>query len=708
MKQIYFTREIWKTQMKIEIAKPYKMTQNGSSLLRLIQNDHAPILDLFIRESIQNSLDAKKDNVPFVKVELITNSFYSPDLAEQFEGIDDKLNEKYQTLRCDFLATRDFNTEGLTGPVNYENIKDHNYGNLLKLVYEISKPQTKEGSGGSWGLGKTIYFRLGIGLVIYYSRIVNTKGEYESRLAATLVENEQRQDSLIPKYMGKTKRGIAWWGEKVGDNTTIPITDESEINRILSVFSISPYDDLETGTTVIIPYIDSQSLLTKNKPEFCEFEEPSWYKDLNDYLEVAVQRWYPTRLENIHFPHGPFLRVSLNGRRIEQDDIEPIFKIYQSLYNRTLLSLYDKTQKKYLSKDVFSENAIEPIIKDISIRNTLRNDKSGKVAFSKISRSLLEMTPPNNNDDPYKYINNEYSEIDSNIPIVAFTRKLGMIVSYETIGPWVGKVEPTTSDEYIVALFVLNSENTLINTNPNLSLEEYTRRGEKADHTSWNDIMIGSSNPKIVSRIKKNVSSNIYREYATIESTDIQKRNYSLSQQIGNVLLPPRNFGKKATRKIKTSKKSNIMGAKRKKSFKIDYSKIEYSDQLMKIPMRIALHQPSKTTNLSLEILTETTSIKMKEWENNLILNTPFQFHQAEIYFNTLGEQKLPTKYIINLDKNTRKKYYQGILCSLESSDKGSLYKLSFNSGKAEIFELKLVVHLFVKNNNLKPKFNLE
>lgn len=38
--------------MKIEIAEPGRMTQSGSSLLKLIQNNNMPILDLLVRESI--------------------------------------------------------------------------------------------------------------------------------------------------------------------------------------------------------------------------------------------------------------------------------------------------------------------------------------------------------------------------------------------------------------------------------------------------------------------------------------------------------------------------------------------------------------------------------------------------------------------------------------------------------------------------------
>lgn len=49
--------------MKIEIAEPGRMTQSGNSLLKLIQNNNMPILDLLVRESIQNSLDAKNEKI---------------------------------------------------------------------------------------------------------------------------------------------------------------------------------------------------------------------------------------------------------------------------------------------------------------------------------------------------------------------------------------------------------------------------------------------------------------------------------------------------------------------------------------------------------------------------------------------------------------------------------------------------------------------
>ena len=59
---------IWRELMKIEIAEPGRMTQTGSSLLKLIQNNNMPVLDLLVRESIQNSLDARMPNSKYVEM----------------------------------------------------------------------------------------------------------------------------------------------------------------------------------------------------------------------------------------------------------------------------------------------------------------------------------------------------------------------------------------------------------------------------------------------------------------------------------------------------------------------------------------------------------------------------------------------------------------------------------------------------------------
>src|SRR5690606_36419384 len=126
--------------MQIEIAKMERMAERGSSLLRLIQNSHTPLLDLLIRESIQNSTDAAINSSLPVRYDISVKQF-NKDAAKHFEGIEEKLEKKYNEGIQKSIVIRDSKTTGLTGPLHHSFIKDDSYGNLLKLVYEISMPQ---------------------------------------------------------------------------------------------------------------------------------------------------------------------------------------------------------------------------------------------------------------------------------------------------------------------------------------------------------------------------------------------------------------------------------------------------------------------------------------------------------------------------------------------------------------------------------------
>lgn len=202
--------------MRIEIAEHVRMSESGSSLLRLIQNNETCRLDLLVREAVQNSLDAGanyRTDKSSISVDFKIGDFETRRISGYFDGISNKLDTKYPGKQA-YIVARDTYTSGLTGPVRYEDVKNHDFGNLLKLVYEISKPQDQEGAGGSWGLGKTVYFRIGIGLVIYYSRIKEGR-RYVSRLAAALVEDEKKVIIYCPNLKVKSREVLHGGGQLI-------------------------------------------------------------------------------------------------------------------------------------------------------------------------------------------------------------------------------------------------------------------------------------------------------------------------------------------------------------------------------------------------------------------------------------------------------------------------------------------------------------
>ena len=690
---------IWKEfQMKIEIAEPGKMTQSGSSLLRLIQNNSTPLIDLLIRESIQNSLDAAKDSVDYVNMEFKTGSFFKKSLNEEFDEITDALNRRFPAEKYDYIAIRDSNTVGLTGELNYMNMKQQ--GNLSKLIYDIGKPQEAEGAGGSWGLGKTVYFRMGIGLVIYYSRIKDNFGGYQSRMAASLVEDETKANSLIPARIGWMKRGIAWWGEKIGRNLTQPTINKEEISRILRIFDIKPYIQEETGTTIIIPYIDKEKLLRSNAIDYMAGDtvlNPSWRRSIEEYLKIAIQRWYAPRLNNRCYPYGKYLRARINGTGIRIDEMEPSYRIIQALYNRA-------TGKKR-ENDILDLYKIEAVTIPINTKNVLKSSIAGNVSFVLADRKMLGMVPPTNKLPPYPYFNCEFYGNDTNKPIISYVRKPGMIVSYENVGPWTDRIPETRNDEYLIAVFVLDSSNKLAGEGLDISLEEYIRRGEMADHMSWLDHTVRNQNPKIVFRIQHSVANKISQAIKPI--VDVEKpQNSKLGRYLGELLLPPDGFGRAgnssgATKARKTKIITEHLGAQ----MTIMSNETTYSENGMTVRGNIKSKSKLSEMTIKMSISSERKTIALNEWEEGMGLEKPFDLQKAEITVNRRKADGGPYSFVVLkespvIDKN-------GISVFLETTEAGSGHQIMIVNKNETGINADIKMTISVYRRDIRPVFSM-
>ena len=688
--------------MKIEIAEPGRMTQTGSSLLKLIQNNNMPVLDLLVRESIQNSLDARIQNSKYVEMNYLTGTFDNTKLSQELEGITQPLRSRFPNERYDYIAARDSHTVGLTGELDYKKVKNNNYGNLLKLIYEICKPQEAEGAGGSWGLGKTVYFRIGIGLVIYYSRIRTNYG-FASRLAASLVENESAQNAMIPTYKDEAKRGIAWWGEAVGENITQPITDEKYINEFLDIFNVKPYMGEETGTTIIIPYINKSLLLTNNQIEYSDSKGdliiPYWCHDLEDYLAVATQRWYAPRLNNAHYTDGAFLRLKINDRGLALDDMEPSFKVIQALYNRA---------NNVQEEDVLSTEDTIVKVDGIKINKYLADTKVGIVAYAKVPRSVLGMDAPLNKPEPYMYFNCEDRDENLNKPTVCFTRKPAMIVAYENVGAWVSNISSTSKNEYIIAIFVLNSWNQMKNSPEKSSLEEYIRKSEMADHTSWSDWSEGTYNPRIVTKIQNGVNRLISKEFAPIEEAPKPKINSGLGKLFGDILLPPDGFGKAPNSGNGGGGGNTNPSKKRGIVFRIDLTKIKYLQGEMIIPIILETAGKKKIRSASFESLIDSESkrMTMNEWENKLGISAPFYIKRCKYDIKFIDGKTINDTIL--LSENDSEKEFEDISFKALNSKNGTFYgfKIEFEEPHSVKIQINLV--LSICRNDIKPAFVFE
>lgn len=485
----------------------------SNKILEMNQNNTTPKLELLVRESIQNSLDAAIPGSQFVKVGYKCGTFDRSSLSYYFP----ELKRTFDKVNNDYLCVYDYGTTGLTGPVKYSDLPPDaefkgKYLSLVKGCMDTSKDSSS--SGGRWGIGKTIYYILGMNLVIYYTRVKEEKG-YASKLSAVWIDDGHR---LYAPQQIKDWRGISIWGYRVSEegfaDDIIPTTDESEIQGILDCFALRPYAGEETGTMIIIPAI-KQEYLDEPKTIGETYKiRPPWYGDLKEYLWMNIQKYYFPRLIGSENPN-PKLYPLINDIPIFQ--MYPFFKHAQDIYNCTYSNKTD-------------------VVKTEEIHTT-RRIKLGTFAYGQVSQTQLNHE--NSPFSPFDLCGLRNNEDPGNKPFILYTRDTGMISTYEDES--IRTLNTPDDDVYYIGIFRLSPDAPYPDGDEFKTAEEYIREGEKSDHLGWRDIA-----EYRFKKIKSNLVTNLKQKLGKIQSDAIKnnKNNETkgnrttLGRNIANCLFP--------------------------------------------------------------------------------------------------------------------------------------------------------------------------
>lgn len=514
------------------------MQQSGSGLLRALANESMVPWDLLVRESIQNSLDAALPGAESVRVDFDIHKFAAADLASVFpkRGLGAQLlARRPRKGRC--LVVRDRHTSGLDGQVTGRSAaRGGKASNFRKLVYEISRTHTDTTAGGSWGLGKTVFFRVGIGLVFYYSRIRKGRGAFEERLIACLVEDESGKNRLMPG----SSTGIAWWGAP-GDG---PVVDGSRVRKVLSALGVEPFGEEETGTCVVVPYLRSD-LRPNVGPSGTA--PPHWLGCDESYLRVSIQRWYCVRLDHPQFRDWsgrPWLDARVDGRRLRQKTLDPVFGHAQRLFRVAALG----------ESPGVPGGAPDVCRTEIKLNNAVSGSVVGWLALVELTEGDLGMAPPDNRPTPSWSLTNEPGEAGTESdegfrPTIGFLRSPGMVVRWERSADrrgWTGGRPPDPA-RLTLGLFVARGEAPLhsafiedLRPREFATLEAFLRSTELADHHDWKD----PAGIDRVRRIRGRVGDEVRSLGAPVEDDDEAVGGAVRPARIlADALLPREDFG---------------------------------------------------------------------------------------------------------------------------------------------------------------------
>jgi hypothetical protein len=281
------------SQMSVKANTVLKVLKTGSGL---------SLIDILVRESIQNSLDAgRNDFEGFTEFYFDTVEYNDSDdlinalsflRQEEPDYVFQRLIGRIERSNASAIILSDRGTTGLSGPVKYDDNEWHDNNirkNFANLVYELGQNHGAEMAGGSFGFGKSIYYRISeAGLVMYYSR--SAEGE---RLAFCMISKEEQEASHL-------STGVCWWGETSeykGIKYAVPVTDPAKIDEVFTSLKMEKIrlEENETGTSISIigPRLN---FLRENVNESEENEIPYDSQLLKIKFEEAVQKWYWPRM----------------------------------------------------------------------------------------------------------------------------------------------------------------------------------------------------------------------------------------------------------------------------------------------------------------------------------------------------------------------------------------------------------------------------
>lgn len=656
----------------------------GSVTLKSLQNDYIPELDLLVREAIQNSSDAslgeKGDNF---KVNFTTGYFVPQEFNSFMTDLDSQLDEMFPESSADFLEIRDTKTSGLTGYIRKAEITDDDcddHGNFFKLIFDTGKRQTQAGAGGNWGFGKSVYYRVGIGIVVFYSRV--RKGDdYESRLIITLVEDESKKnpdgsDATMLHRLNKRAVGKAWWGIKDGEDF-LPITEQEFIDAVLEVFNLQPFKNDETGTSIIIPYINQKKLLDDLIPHEAGLSEDVvenfttvWGADIESYLRLSIQKWYAPKIHNRELlkvcNDKKWLHVSVNNKPIRKQDMLPFFRLVQELYTSALAKT---RQTEYTPTDIDYEISTRAI----NVNNYFVNGSTvGYVAVAKVSKQQLYGDTMSLS--PYMYCGRFEAEGGQNEPMVMYTRDPGMVIEYSVSGLWVKNIPwPESEDDFIFGFFVPDTTKQLkpdleVHEHAGKTLGEYLRACEASDHMGWSD----PAKMSVVVRIQKNTVTQITKLQNINEEKKVDATASRLSGKLGKLLMPRIGYAKSSRGGGSGGSGGSGGGAIRNLSFEILSQTISGDD--LTIAYRIKLSHNKKTADVSLVIESEGGRIDPTGWQRDI--GTPFPATILSASISSVNSAELQEMEQINRTCTHMNPKYEGekILAEINKADESSEY----------------------------------
>jgi len=219
-----------------------------------------------VREGIQNSLDARKNNERVeVRITLLpSESFFAEPVdpskaAPFFEGIWPHLQAKDNGLppshipkpgsTFPVLVFEDFGTTGLTGNPFARNVSEKERNNFYNFFWAEGRSAKHDKNLGRWGIGKAVFLLAGR-IRTLFGYTVRDEEPYALLQGMCTLRHHT--------VNGRRYKPDGWFGYVNQEEQIEPITDADTIARFCETFRVTRTN--ETGLSLVIPFYDTQEI----------------------------------------------------------------------------------------------------------------------------------------------------------------------------------------------------------------------------------------------------------------------------------------------------------------------------------------------------------------------------------------------------------------------------------------------------------------
>lgn len=246
--------------------QPGDMDSTGGD--RLLGRTELSALEILVRETAQNSWDARLDDQrPSYGVHLrradwrlrVDLSRLLPDRSRRTPGT-------HLPDATFVLEIFDRGTSGLDGPVTLRPVVGDAPRNFQDLILKLGVPRDDGKGGGTYGFGKTASYAFSRrGTVLYWTRCYNEQGNLEHRLIASAFGDSYVESGV--QYTGRH-----WWG-RLDEDSIAPLLGK-EAEAIGQRFFARQFGLGETGTSMLIldPHLSPERLGS----EVADEEQAQW------------------------------------------------------------------------------------------------------------------------------------------------------------------------------------------------------------------------------------------------------------------------------------------------------------------------------------------------------------------------------------------------------------------------------------------------